>query len=133
MRLFIAIDLTEKMKKDVTVVLHSLKKAGVNGNYVPVKNLHLTLAFIGETDRVDEIRQIMDSVPAEPARLSFSEFGQFGNTFWIGIKGNQKLKKYANDLRLALKKAGFEIDDKKFTPHITLIRKANGKRPADLT
>ena len=50
MRLFIAIQLSDEMKKALVACMHDLKKQGVEGNYVPVRNLHLTLAFIGEYD-----------------------------------------------------------------------------------
>ena len=49
MRLFIAIMLSDDMKKAVTGTMHELKKADVRGSYVPAQNLHVTLAFIGET------------------------------------------------------------------------------------
>ena len=45
MRLFIAIQLSDEMKKTVTGTMHELKKAGVKGGYVPLQNLHVTLAF----------------------------------------------------------------------------------------
>ena len=32
--------------------LHDLKQKGVKGSYVLAQNLHLTLAFIGETDKL---------------------------------------------------------------------------------
>ena len=47
MRLFVAIPLPDEMKTSLVGLMHALKKAGVKGNYVPVQNLHLTLAFIG--------------------------------------------------------------------------------------
>ena len=49
MRLFIAIMLSDDMKKSVIGTMHELKKADVHGSYVPAQNLHVTLAFIGET------------------------------------------------------------------------------------
>ena len=48
MRLFIAIRLSDEMKKALINCMHDLKKQGVEGNYVPAQNLHMTLAFIGE-------------------------------------------------------------------------------------
>ena len=48
MRLFIAIQLSDEMKKALVACMHDLKKQGVEGNYVPAQNLHMTLAFIGE-------------------------------------------------------------------------------------
>ena len=71
----------------------------------------------------------MEGVQLPPFRLSLSEKGSFGDILWAGVKGNQKLKTYAKDLRAALKSAGSPVDDEKFVPHITLIRKASSKKP----
>lgn len=128
MRLFIAIQLSEEMKKALTACMHDLKKQGVEGNYVPARNLHMTLAFIGEYDDPVRVKRIIESVPLPPFRLSFSEKGNFGNLIWIGVKGNQKLKTYVKNLREALKAAEVPVDHDKFVPHITLIRKAVWKK-----
>ena len=132
MRLFIAIELSDNMKKSLIGVMHQLKQQGVTGSYVPVQNLHVTLAFIGETDQMQQVKAVMDQVPLEKGRLSFSSYGNFGDVFWIGIKGNQKIKKYVSDLRRALKDTGIPCDTSKFEPHVTLLRKMKGRRPADL-
>ena len=129
MRLFIAIPLSEEMKKALVTCMHDLKKQGVEGNYVPAQNLHLTLAFIGEYDDPEKVKEVLRSVPKPPFRMSLSEKGNFGNLLWAGVKGNQKLKTYVKDLRAALKGAGIPFEDDKFTPHITLVRKAASKKP----
>ena len=132
MRLFIAVDLSEEMKKALVGTMHDLKKMGVEGSYVPKQNLHMTLAFIGETQEADAVREVMKSIPVERSRLSFSEYGNFKDTMWISIKGNQKIKKYAADLRKGLKEKGLPVDMAKFEPHVTLIRGQKGKRPEGL-
>ena len=132
MRLFIAVDLADPMKKELVGVMHEMKKQGISGSYVPMQNLHMTLAFIGETDRIEDVKDAMVSLAVEKSRISFSEFGNFGEVFWIGIKGNQKIKKYAADLRKALKERGLPCDGSKFEPHVTLMRKCKGKRPVGL-
>lgn len=129
MRLFIAIRLADEMKKALVACMHDLKKQGVEGNYVPAQNLHLTLAFIGEYDDPAQVKKIVESIPAPRFRLNLSEKGNFGNLLWAGVKGNQKLKTYVKDLRMALKAAGIPFADDKFVPHITLIRKASSKKP----
>ena len=128
MRLFIAIPLSEEMKKALVACMHDLKKQGVEGNYVPAQNLHLTLAFIGEYDDPEKVKEVLRSVPLPSFRMSLSEKGNFGNLLWAGVKGNQKLKTYVKDLRDALRAAGIPFDDDKFIPHITLIRKAAAKK-----
>ena len=128
MRLFVAIQLSDEMKKALVACMHDLKKQGVEGNYVPAQNLHLTLAFIGEYDDPAKVKRVIENVPLPQFRLSLSEKGNFGNLLWAGVKGNQKLKMYVKDLRDALRAAGIPFDDDKFTPHITLIRKAAAKK-----
>lgn len=129
MRLFIAIQLSKEMRKALVDCLHDLKKQGVEGNYVPAQNLHLTLAFIGEYRDPEQVKQILASVPLPAFRLALSEKGNFGNILWAGVKGNQKLKTYVRDLRAALKNAGIPFEDDRFTPHITLIRKVSARSP----
>ncbi len=129
MRLFIAIRLSEDMKKELVRFMHELKKQGVEGNFVPAQNLHMTLAFIGEYDNPSKVKEILKSLPAPEFRLSLTDTGTFGNILWMGVKGNQKLKTYAKDIRAALKANGIPCDQEKFVPHITLVRKYTVKKP----
>ena len=126
MRLFVAIQLSDEMKKTVAGTLHSLKQKGVKGNYVPLRNLHLTLAFIGETDDPGAVKDALKNISVKPFKLSLSDMGTFGDILWIGMKGNQGLSSAAKSVREALDQAGIAYDRKKFTPHITVIRKASG-------
>ena len=126
MRLFVAVQLSEELKKSITGTLHDLKQKGVKGNYVPAKNLHLTLAFIGETDDPDQVKEALKGISYKPFKLALSEMGNFGNLLWVGMKGNQGLSAAAKSVRDALDAAGIPYDRKAFTPHITIIRKSSG-------
>ena len=126
MRLFVAIQLSDEMKTALTGTLHELKKAGVRGSYVPMQNLHLTLAFIGEVKDAAAVKEALGTVTFKPFRLSLSEMGTFGDLLWAGIKGNQGLSAAVKDVRAALDAAGIGFDQKKFNPHITLIRRMSG-------
>ncbi len=127
MRLFVAIPLPDEMKTSLVGLMHALKKAGVKGNYVPVQNLHLTLAFIGEVESAATVKDALRSVSFKPFRLSLTELGSFSDLLWVGVKGNQGLSAAAKAVRDALDAAGIAYDRKKFTPHITLVRKAAGR------
>ena len=72
MRLFIAIQLSDEMKKALVACMHDLKKQGVEGNYVPAQNLHLTLAFIGEYDDPTKVKNIIEGDPVFSFRLGVS-------------------------------------------------------------
>ena len=126
MRLFIAIQLSEEMKASIIGKLHELKKNGVRGNYAPIQNLHLTLAFIGELKDVSDAEAAMQTIKYKPFRLSLSDMGTFGDTLWIGVKGNQGLNSLVRDVREALDSVGISYDKGKFVPHITIIRKVTG-------
>ena len=133
MRLFVAVQLSEQMKNSLVEVMHDLKKQGLSGNFTPRQNLHLTLTFIGETDRRQQIQEIMKEIGFQPFRLALTEPGSFGDVRWIGVKGNQKLKGYVNELQKRLREQGIPFDDKKFIPHITILRGAKSGRPCSIT
>ena len=129
MRLFVAISLSEEMRKALVGCMHDLKKQGVEGRYVPAQNLHVTLAFIGEYGDLEKVRQVLRQVPFPECRLSLSEKGNFGNLLWAGVKGNQKLKTYVRALRAALAAEEIPCDQDTFVPHITLVRNLSARKP----
>lgn len=126
MRLFIAVQLSNEMKTALTGTMHSLKKLEVRGSYVPAQNLHLTLAFIGEVKESVSVKEALQTVSFKPFRLGLAEMGTFGDLLWVGMKGNQGLSAVVKSVRTALEDAGISYDRKKFTPHITIIRKMSG-------
>ena len=126
MRLFIAIMLSDEMKKAVTGPMHELKTADVRGSYVPAQNLHVTLAFIGETKDASAVKTAMQTLSCKPFRMAFAEMGVFDNLLWVGIKGNQGLNKLAKYVGTALDEAQIPYDRKKFVPHVTIIRNMGG-------
>ncbi len=126
MRLFVAVELSDEMKKAITASMHELKKAGVRGSFVPMQNLHLTLAFIGETKESGKIKDALKELHVKPFKLALSDMGTFGDLLWVGMKGNQGMSGAAKAVREALDSAGIGYDKKKFSPHITIIRKMSG-------
>ena len=133
MRLFISVQATEKMKTSLIGLLHEMKQQGIPGSYVPAANLHMTLVFIGEVSSAAEIREVMKQTPVESFRITPEGFVNLRNALCVGIKGNQKLKNYVGSLVKELKKRGIPCDDRKYQPHITLIRKFGGKQPENLS
>lgn len=126
MRLFIAIELSDELKKSITGTLHDLKKQGVKGSYVPMQNLHMTLAFIGETNDAAAVKAALQNVHFKSFKLALSDPGCFGDLLYIGVKGNQALSAAAKSVRDVLDAAGIGYDKKKFEPHITIVRSLSG-------
>lgn len=126
MRLFIAIELSDEMKKSLIGVMHELKQAGVKGQYAPAGNLHLTLAFVGETEELKTVRAAVEGIRFKPFHMTLSELGNFDDIIWAGAKGGQGIAELGREVRAALDEAGIPYDKKGFLPHITLVRKAAG-------
>lgn len=129
MRLFVAINFNEEFKKALIEIMHELKKQGVQGNFTSVDHLHMTLCFIGETKEVQRAKDALQRVTFKPFELALSEIGNFRDLIWIGTKNNQKMSALVKDIRSSLQYEKIVFDDKPFKPHITLIRKSNGKKP----
>ena len=124
MRLFVAIQLNDTIRDSLSAVQTYLKNHGVRGNYTKLENLHLTLAFIGEYSDPDFALEVIRSVPFTPFPLRIEGFGSFGDLYWCGIGKSDSLLSYVKRLRRALAENGIPFDRKKFSPHITLIRRA---------
>ena len=124
MRLFIAIELSDGMKDALTRIQSDMRRRGVRGNYTNVENLHLTLAFIGEYPDPDPVLDAMETVKFRPFSLRLEGLGRFGDLWWAGLAGSGELTACAQRLRRALAEADIPFDRKRFSPHITLIRRA---------
>lgn len=125
MRIFIAIRFTKAFKSSILDAQDGLREYGVRGNYTQPENLHLTLAFIGETERVAEIKAAVDAVKFEPFVIRTGKLGCFNGrsrVLWLGIEGEDKVKTIAQQLRRNLDKCGIDYAKGKFSPHITLVR-----------
>lgn len=134
MRIFIAIRFTEAFKSSILDAQDGLREYGVRGNYTQLENLHLTLAFIGETERVTEIKAAVDAVKFEPFVIRTGKLGSFNGrsrVLWLGIEGEDKVKTIAQQLRRNLDKCGIDYAKGKFSPHITLVRQPS-EMPLDV-
>ena len=126
MRLFIAIQLNDEMKDALVRIQNAMKRQGVRGNFTRRENLHLTLAFIGEYSDVELVREVIDQIDFDGFEIGLDGIGAFGNLWWAGINSadDEELKSVAKRLRHGLADSGIPFDRKKFSPHITLVRKA---------
>jgi 2'-5' RNA ligase len=133
MRLFIAIQLNDRIRTSLDEVQRRLIRQGVHGNFTPPDNLHLTLAFIGEYPDPDDVMQALEAVSFQPFSLGLEGFGSFGDLWWAGLSDSGELEALVRRIRHALSGSGIPFDRKRFSPHITLIRKASysgrGKLP----
>ena len=125
MRLFIAIQLSSEMKDALHDAQRAMYDRGVRGNYSPEENLHLTLAFIGEYPNAEPVMDALSGVTFTPFELALDGVGCFGDLWWAGLRENAALTAVVRRVRRALAASGIPFDRKRFSPHITLIRKAS--------
>lgn len=124
MRLFIAIEFSEEILQALTKLQAEWKVLGVRGNVTPVQNLHVTLAFIGEYGNPTAVLEAMNSVSFNPFNIRLDGIGSFRDLYWAGLAENDALTNYVRRLRRALAEHNIPYDRKKFSPHITLVRRA---------
>ena len=128
MRLFIAINFPAETRAALAKIRDNLKASAVRGNFTFDENLHLTLVFLGECDipQTEAIKVILGETVFPEFTLTLEKIGYFkrngGNTWWVGLKENSALSALHTDLSKRLKQNGFMIEDRKYSPHVTLGR-----------
>ena len=129
MRLFIAIELSDEMKDSLLAVQNDLYDMGVRGNYTPEENMHLTLAFIGEYPDAQPILDALSALSFSPFEIALEGLGCFGDLWWAGLSESAPLFSVVRRVRRALAEKDIPFDRKRFSPHITLLRRASGRMP----
>lgn len=127
MRLFISINLNDEMKDALIDIQETMRVYGIHGNETVPDNMHLTLAFIGEYDDPDHVKRVVDSIEIRPFEIRLNGIGAFRDLWWAGIENSAPLMAVSRRLRRALAEADIPFDRKKFSPHITIIRRAGGR------
>ena len=97
----------------------------------PIHQIHITLAFLGDTDR-KLLSKVCDSLESElngfgPFDLVSKGVGAFPDlrnprVVWIGIEDSKRLTELASTVRKVLDGLGADYDKKRFSPHITVAR-----------
>ena len=124
-RIFIAIRFDEELKEVLVSLQDALKARGVHGNYCPYGNLHMTLAFIGESYDLTAIRKAVSEVAFEPFALSLDKLGSFptkAGVIWCRLKDNEPIIELARQLRESLKANEVSHKEDLFFPHISLVQ-----------
>ncbi len=125
MRLFVAINFPNGIKDQLAALKTNLPTA----RWVNRQQMHLTLFFIGETEREDAARMALSRIKAAPFPLNLAGVGSFPEdklkaprVLWVGIRPQPALDQFQAQGTRALIEAGFKAEDRPFAPHITLAR-----------
>lgn len=129
MRLFIAIGLSDEIRKTLTKTQDYLLRHGVRGRYLPPENLHMTLAFIGEMPDPEPVLDVIGAAPFKAFPVTLDGVGVFGNgVLWAGIRPSEPLEQLVRRLRHGLAEAEIPFDRQGFRPHITLLRNLDAEK-----
>src|SRR5438132_10091831 len=144
LRAFIAIQLTDEMKRKIGSGQAELEREGsgsggggkdVKIGWTQPECIHLTRKFLGDIQemQVEALREILKraAAPARPFTLEARGLGAFPNpraprVIWLGLHGShddmadlQRLQAAVED---GLAGLGFPKEARAFTPHLTLAR-----------
>ena len=133
MRLFIALDIDDAIRERIRTFLEGVSGFASDARWVRPESLHVTLKFIGEkpTETLDAIKSVLSKVAAPPIELAFRGYGFFptpksARVFWIGIQSGPELATLAQAIDDATAKLDIPKEDRAFSPHLTLARRAGG-------
>lgn len=135
MRLFVALDIPEDIRARLAEFMARLQRGFPDLKWVRPESLHVTLKFIGESQKLDEIKAALSRVRFAPFDLSFRGCGFFQpkspRVFWVGIEAPPELAHLADQVDEALKPLGVQANDFPYHPHLTLARVGSGSPKAD--
>jgi 2'-5' RNA ligase len=132
MRLFVALDVDPEICQHIVAFRDPMRRLAPEVRWVAPEAFHVTLQFLGETKKLDAIRQALQSVHRQPIALAFRGAGFFPSpraprVFWIGIEADARLQELVTAISDALAPCGFEREPGAFTPHLTLARSGSGR------
>jgi 2'-5' RNA ligase len=132
MRLFIAIEIPEEIKKEMAEIQRRLKDSGADAGWTRPEGIHLTLKFLGEVpeSKLPEIIAALAGAVRDAVgfQLDVGAVGTFPNprnarVVWVGVSGEvEKLARLQAAVEDAMAGLGFERENRAFTPHLTLGR-----------
>ncbi len=132
MRIFIAIELPDSVKKKIEVAQAPLKKTGAFVSWVKPGNIHITLKFLGEVpeDKINEVFSAAEKAVEGTNRfaMNLKSMGAFPDfkrprVIWIGSgSGEEELSYLAGKVEDEMEKIGFPKEGRKFSAHFTIGR-----------
>jgi 2'-5' RNA ligase len=124
LRVFLAVDIPENIKKKLFNLAQKIDKEGV----VPVsdQNLHVTLKFFGDLsfDKIVSLEAKLRDISSQPLKVTIKGVGVFPSedyirVIWAGCTGLEPL---VNQIEETLGSQFGGKEDERFVGHITLAR-----------
>ena len=132
MRLFIALDIDEEIRRRIEKFVEGVRGFAPDARFVGPESFHITLKFLGETDKVEQMKAALREVRGTPFQIAFRGYGFFpgvknARVFWAGIEAGAELQELATAVDSAMATLGFEKERGPYRPHLTLARSGSGR------
>jgi 2'-5' RNA ligase len=131
-RSFIAVPLDRQLLQQIANISQMLKESVRGGvSWVQPASIHLTLKFLGDIQpgKIAKIKKILQTVVPKfnQFELNAAGLGCFPNknkprVVWVGLHAPAELCQLQKTIEDACADMGFEREQRKFSPHLTLGR-----------
>lgn len=131
-RAFIAIELPPTIQSRLDALTSRLRaESGLSVRWLPAKNIHLTLKFLGEipSTKIPPITAVMQQHAANFShfQIHMGGIGAFPNprrprVIWVGLHAPESLMGLQKAIEASLIPLGFTPEARPFSPHLTLCR-----------
>jgi 2'-5' RNA ligase len=133
MRAFIALPLPDALQEPVAALQDGLE----DGRVVPEDDLHITLAFLGDVqgDVIADIADMLERISAMPVPITLDGVGGFGDdlrSLHLNVRPEPELVALAAKVKRIAEMAGATVPRRRFTPHVTLMRRTPGPISSNL-
>ncbi|HUK21428.1 MAG TPA: RNA 2',3'-cyclic phosphodiesterase [Gemmatimonadales bacterium] len=131
MRLFIALNFPEAVRRDLWQAIAPLRESRLPVKWVRPEGIHLTLKFLGDAAAETEpaIRAGLERAARgiRPQALTLEGLGAFPRiaaprVIWVGITAEQGLELLQHHIEREIAPLGFPTEARAFHPHVTLAR-----------
>lgn len=131
MRLFVAVDLPDALKREVNETLEPLREHGFPVRWIDADTYHLTLKFLGEVrpeqraSFVEVLRRVASGY--RPVDVALQGPGAFPSlrrprVLWVGVDATPQLRALKHDLEHGFASLGIDRETRAFRPHVTVGR-----------
>lgn len=132
MRLFIALDIDDAIRERLAKFMDGLRGFAPDVRFVSAASFHITLKFLGETDKLEPILRALAPIRCSHFQVDFRGYGFFPGlknprVFWAGIQSDPSLGQLAGKIDDAVTLLGFAPEKGPYHPHLTLARSGSGR------
>jgi 2'-5' RNA ligase len=129
-RAFVALEISDEVRSALERAQRGLARAPVKVKWVPARNLHVTMKFLGDIEpaQAEAVRAVLaEAAGGGPVPFVVEGLGAFPprgrpRVLWAGVsEGSEAVSAVQAALEAGLRPLGFEAE-RRFVPHVTLGR-----------